>query len=151
VEAGGRTYVVKRALPGVRGAKIWEAPVARSEAGWKWLNFVRAIVPNAVPRGLSHEADAAMIASQYLETQRYPVWKQQLFDGSIDPKVAATVGRITARIHAASSGDSTVASQFQTRDAFHALRIEPYLLEAARQNPSVSNVLNALAEQTLQT
>jgi aminoglycoside phosphotransferase (APT) family kinase protein len=151
VEDSGRTICVKRALLRLRVAKLWEAPVARSEAEWNWLNFARSVVPNAVPRALAHDAEAGMIAIEYLEPAQYPVWKQQLFDGIVDPNVAATVARVIARIHAASAGNPDIAAQFKTRESFYALRIEPYLLEAARRNPMVAEPLNHLAEQTLQT
>ena len=151
VESGGRTFCVKRALPRLRVAKLWEAPVARSEAEWNWLNFARSVEPTAVPHALAHDAEAGMIAIEYLEPAQYPVWKQQLFDGIVDPNVAASVARIIARIHATSAGDPDIAAQFKTREAFYALRIEPYLLEAARQNPMVEEPLNRLAELTLQT
>ena len=151
VEAGGRTFVVKRALPRLRVAKHWEAPVTRSEAEWNWLNFARSVVSSAVPRALAHDSEAAMIAIEYLDPAPNPVWKQQLFDGVVDPAIATAVARISARIHAASAGNPGVASQFRTRDSFYALRIEPYLLEAARQNPPVSASLNRLAEETLRT
>lgn len=151
VAAGGQTFVVKRALPRLRVAKLWEAPIARSEAEWNWLNFALGIVSSAVPRALAHSAEAGMIAIEYLEPDQYPVWKQQLLDGVADPSVAAAVAGIIARIHSASAGDSAVAAQFRTRESFYALRIEPYLLEAARQNPPISRFLNRLAEETQQT
>jgi aminoglycoside phosphotransferase (APT) family kinase protein len=151
VDADERTFCVKRPLPRLRVAKLWEAPIERSEAEWKWLNFARSVVQDAVPRALAHDAESAMIAIEYLDPRLYPVWKQQLFDGVVDPNVAATVARIIARIHAASAGNPDVASQFRTRESFYALRIEPYLLEAARQNSVASEELDRLADETLDT
>lgn len=150
VEADRWTFVLKRALPQLRVAKLWEAPIARSEAEWNWLSFARNIVPDAVPEPLAHDPDTGMLAIAYLDPARYPIWKQQLFDGIVDRNVAAAVGRIVARIHTASASNPDVASQFKTAESFYALRIEPYLIEAARQNPVVSDSLNGLAEKTLQ-
>jgi aminoglycoside phosphotransferase (APT) family kinase protein len=150
VEAAGRTFCVKRALPRLRVAKLWEAPIARSEHEWNWLNFAGTIVPDAVPRPLAHDAELGMIAIAYLDPQRFPVWKQLLLDGTVQIDAAAAAARILARIHAASAGNPEMA-QFRTREAFYALRIEPYLLESARQNPAVSDSLNHLAECTLAT
>jgi len=151
VETGGRTFCVKRALPRLRVAKLWEAPIARSEAEWNWLNFAAGVAPDAVPRALAHDAELAMLAIEYLEPAQYPVWKDLLLDGTAAPIFAATVARVIARIHAASADNPDVAGRFKTRESFYALRIEPYLLEAARQNPIVAGSLNGLAEQTLQT
>jgi 5-methylthioribose kinase len=151
VEAGGKILCVKRALPRLRVAKLWEAPVSRGESEWNWLNFARTIVPGAVPRTLAHDTELGMIAMEYLDAKHFRVWKQLLLEGIAQTELATSVARILARIHAASAGNSEIASQFRTRDAFYALRIEPYLLEAARQNPVVSGRLNHLAEQTLTT
>lgn len=151
VTAEGRTFVVKRALPRLRVTKLWEAPVGRSEAEWNWLTFAHSVVPNAVPPALAHDAQTGMIAIEYLDPEQYSVWKEQLFAGATEPNIAAAVARIIVRVHAASAGNPDVAAQFCTGETFHALRIEPYLLEAARQNPAVSDILNTLAAQTLQT
>jgi 5-methylthioribose kinase len=150
VETGGRTYCVKRALPRLRVSKLWEAPIARSEAEWDWLNFARTVVAQAVPRAFAHDAKSAMIAIEYLDPQHHPVWKWLLLDGVVDANVAAQVARTIARIHAASANNPEIAAQFETRDAFYALRIEPYLLEAARQNSIVSDALERLAQDTLE-
>jgi 5-methylthioribose kinase len=151
VEVDGSAFCVKRALPRLRVAKFWEAPIARSEHEWNWLNFARTVVPNAVPYTVAHDAELGMIAIEYLDPRHFPVWKQLLLDGTVQTEVATSVARILARLHAASAGNSQIASQFRTREAFYALRIEPYLIEAARQNPVVSDSLNRLAEQTLAT
>ena len=151
VKTGGRTFVVKRALQRLRVAKVWEAPVTRSEAEGNWLNFAASVAPGAVPQTLAHDPEAGMIALEYLDPEQYPVWKQLLFEGVVQPDVANAVARIVARIHAASAGKAQIAAQFRTRDTFYALRVEPYLVEAARQNPIVADSLERLAEQTLQT
>jgi aminoglycoside phosphotransferase (APT) family kinase protein len=151
VVTAGQTYCVKRALPRLRVAKLWEAPITRSEAEWNWLNFASSLVPEAAPQTIAHDAQAGMIAIEYLDPQRYPVWKQLLLDGIVDPAVAAAVGHIIGRIHAASARNSDIASQFRTGEAFYALRIEPYLFEAARRNPCVANSLHRIAKETLQT
>jgi thiamine kinase-like enzyme len=74
-----------------------------------------------------------------------------LLDGAVQPDVADAVAQIMARIHTASANNAKVAARFRTREAFYALRIEPYLVEAARQNPIVATSLNRLAQGTLHT
>src|ERR1700731_1835755 len=69
VEAGGRIICVKRALPRLRVAKLWEAPVSRSEGEWNWLNCARTIVPDVVPRTLAHDAELGMLAIEYFDAQ----------------------------------------------------------------------------------
>jgi 5-methylthioribose kinase len=151
VDADKQTFCVKRALPRLRVAKLWEAPVARSETEWNWLTFARSVVPEAVPRPLARDAEFRMIAIEFLDPSIFSVWKQLLLDGSVQTNVADSVARTIARIHAASAGDSGIAAEFRTLEVFYALRIEPYLLEAARCNPTVSEALKNIAKQTLET
>ena|SRR5437764_121910 len=39
VEAGGRRYCLKRALPRLKVAQLWEAPIARNAFEWEWLKL----------------------------------------------------------------------------------------------------------------
>ena len=42
--------VVKRALPRLRVAQVWEAPIERNRYERRWLDTANAIVPGAAPR-----------------------------------------------------------------------------------------------------
>jgi hypothetical protein len=151
VDAGRRSICVKRALPRLRVASVWEAPVARNTHEWRWLNFGFALVPGSVPRPLAHDPVRGLLAMEYLEAADFPVWKQLLLLGEIGVETARSVAAILVRLHGASANNPQIAAQFATDDAFYALRIEPYLLEAARRNPHVAGELHDLANQTLLT
>jgi aminoglycoside phosphotransferase (APT) family kinase protein len=90
-----------------------------------------------------------MLAMEYLDPADFPVWKQLLLQGKAKIETASSVAAILARLHAASTGNPKIAAQFDTGNTFYALRIEPYLIEAARQNPAVSDVLHRLADSTM--
>ncbi|HEY3776470.1 MAG TPA: phosphotransferase [Rhizomicrobium sp.] len=151
VEAEGRAICVKRPLPRLRVAAVWEAPVSRSAQEYAWLEFARCIVPRSAPKPLAHDPVRGFLALEYLEPSRHPVWKAQLLDGRIEPQFAEAVARMLAKFHAASAGDATIATRFDTGEAFFALRIDAYLLEAARRNPDVSEPLRRLADATFTT
>lgn len=151
VDAGGKSICVKRALPRLRVATLWEAPVARSTHEWHWMKFASGIVPDAIPRPLAHDPVRGLLAMEYLDPRSFPVWKQQLLEGLASAETAGAVAAILARLHAASAGNDAVAAQFDTGEAFYALRIEPYLLEAARRNPEIAGTLCDLAKSTLNT
>ncbi len=149
IEVDGRVFCVKRALPRLRVDSVWKAPVSRNATEWAWIEFAGRHFPNAVPKLLALDAERGMFAMEFLDPAHFPVWKQLLLDGVVDSAVAASVANILAHLHQASAGHEDVAAQFDTGRAFHALRIDPYILEAARQNPEISSPLNKLAEQTL--
>jgi len=151
VDAGGRAYCIKRALPRLKVAQSWSAPIERNRYEWAWINFAAAHCPGAVPMPIAHDPERAIFAMSFLEPGRYPVWKRLLLDGVALPRIAAKVATILARLHAASAGDANVAATFATDAIFHAIRLEPYLLATAARHPDLARPLHALVERTAAT
>jgi aminoglycoside phosphotransferase (APT) family kinase protein len=148
VDTPGGALCVKRALPTLRVAARWEAPVSRNAHEWAWLNFAFACQPQAVPRPFAHDPQAGLFAMAYLPPADYPVWKQQLLEGHTEPTTAQQIGAIVAALHNASAGREAVARQFDTLDTFNALRLDPYLLATAERHPGVARELRDLADRT---
>jgi aminoglycoside phosphotransferase (APT) family kinase protein len=149
VEAAGRAFAVKRALPKLKVAADWQAPVERNAYEVAWIETAGRIVPDAVPRILGHDPASGLFAMSYLDPQENPVWKAQLRDGIVDEAFAAKVGRCIAAVHAATAGDAAVAARFSTDRIFHPIRLEPYLEATARRHPRVADRLMALSRDTL--
>ena len=144
----GRTVCVKRALPQLKVAAEWKAPVSRNAFEWAWIRFASEIVPNAVPRPLAHDEAAGLFAMDFLDPATHPVWKQQLLAGRVDPATAAAVGHTLGILHGASAHRADLAAAFDTGESFHALRLEPYLLATARRHPDLSDRLAELVQNT---
>ena len=147
----GRIVCIKRALPKLKVAADWYAPVSRNAYEWAWIDFAARHAPGAVPRPLAHDGEAGLFAMEYLPPENHPVWKRQLLDGRVEPATAAAVGRLLATLHLASSRDAAVERAFDTGANFHALRLEPYLLATARVHPALAPALRALVERTAGT
>ena len=137
---------VKRALPRLRVAQLWEAPVERNRYEYEWFRVAGAAVPAAVPRVLAL-ADGAFVM-EYLDPKHHPVWKTLLREGRADASFSRRVGQALARIHAATTG---TAALFPTDSIFHAIRLEPYLLATAARHPDLAASLEALARRTAAT
>jgi aminoglycoside phosphotransferase (APT) family kinase protein len=151
VELPGRQLCLKRALPRLRVAQLWEAPVVRNHYEASWFRVAGSICPEAVPTLLGEDAARGIFAMDYLDPGAHPVWKHELRDGNADPTTAALVGELLARIHAATAGDGGIARDFATDNGFHAIRIEPYLIAAGRAHPDRAEPLDLLAETTART
>ena len=141
---------VKRALPRLRVAQLWEAPVERNRYEWRWMQVAARIVPGSVPRVLA-QGEEGLFAMEYLDGERHPMWKGELRAGRADAAFARQVGERLARIHAATAGDAAIARDFATDAGFHAIRLEPYLLATARVHRDLAVPLQALAERTAAT
>jgi 5-methylthioribose kinase len=151
VETPRRVFAVKRALPKLKVAAEWRAPVERNRYEVAWVMTAGRIVPEAVPEILGHDAASGLFAMSYLDSASHPVWKAQLRDGHVDIGFAAEVGRRVARIHSATADDPGVARRFATDHIFHPIRLEPYIEATAAKHPEVSNRLMALSRETLAT
>ena len=121
---------VKRALPRLRVAQRWEAPVERNRYERLWLEAAGAAAPGAAPRVLAADDSAGLFAMEYVHA---PVWKERLRQGEADPRFAAQVGATLAAIHSATAGRADVAQRFATDAIFHAIRLEPYLVATAQR------------------
>jgi aminoglycoside phosphotransferase (APT) family kinase protein len=136
---------VKRALPRLRVAQLWEAPIERNRYERLWLQVAGAAAPGAAPSILAWDDERGVFAMEYLD---FPVWKSQLRSGSADPAFAARVGSALAAIHGATAGRDGVRRQFATDAIFHAIRLEPYLVATAARHADLKKTLLDLAERT---
>nr|WP_284505990.1 phosphotransferase [Caballeronia sp. INDeC2] len=150
LEIGDKTYCLKQALPKLKVAKDWIVPVERVYAEIGWLQTAGRIVPGHVPEVLGVDRVTKSFVMAFLPPA-FANWKRVLMDGRVDPAIAAQLGDIMGRIHAATAGNADIAARFANDDTFHAIRLEPYLEEAARQHPQVAAALRSLTERTAST
>ena len=151
VQAGDQLVCIKRALPALRVAADWRAPVERSTYEYAWMTRVRGIAPDAVPPLLGRSADGAMFAMGYLDPADHPVWKDALLAGDVDVRFAGDVGAALATIHSATTKDASIPTEFASDHIFHAIRLEPYLLATARRHADIAPQLLSLAQRTATT
>ena len=146
VDLASGPVCVKRALPRLRVAQLWEAPVERNRYEYEWFRIAGRAAPGAVP-GVIARDDSAFVM-EYLDPARYPVWKELLRQGRAEPAFAAQVGMRLASIHNATAD---AGAAFATDEIFYAIRLEPYLLATGRRHPRLRERLERLAVRTAQT
>jgi len=142
---------VKRALPQLKVAARWLAPVERNRAEVAWIKLAARVAPGSVPRILAEDAESRSFAMEYLDPAQYPVWKAQLREGRIEETTAVAVATCLVRIHAATANEAEIARRFANDASFHALRLDPYFGAAAQANADCSSVLRQLIETTAHT
>ena len=139
---------VKRALPRLKVAAEWNVPVERNRYEAEWLRVVGEILPEAAPALIAEDRASGTFAMAWLPPERYPVWKSLLMQGSLDTGTARQVGDVFGRIHAATADRADIAARFPTDALFHALRLDPYLVTAARAHPDRAAALLDLVRVT---
>jgi aminoglycoside phosphotransferase (APT) family kinase protein len=139
---------VKRALPRLRTAQRWEAPIERNRYERLWLEAAGAAAPGATPRILAADDGAGVFAMQYLPL---PVWKERLRQGDARPAFAAQVGATLAAIHSATANRADVAERFATDAIFYSIRLEPYLVATGMAHPDLQPIFQSLVRRTAGT
>lgn len=141
---------LKQALPRLKVAKEWLVPVERVFSEIAWLRAVDRIVPGHVPRVLGEDEATKSFVMEFLGPECRN-WKADMLAGRVDVAVAQAVGDVLGRIHAATADDAGLARRFATDDNFHAIRLEPYLVETSRAHPALAGGLLATVERTAKT
>jgi len=151
VDLGDQRLCVKRALPRLKVAQDWQAPVERNGFEVAWMEVAAASVPGAVPKLVAVDKQAQLFAMEYLDPAAHALWKAQLRDGVLEDATAAAVGQRLARIHAATAGRPEIAARFRSDAIFHAIRLEPYLEATARRHPDLATPIARLVARTART
>ncbi len=151
VDLPGGPICVKRALPKLKVAADWRAPVERNAYEVAWMETAGRLVPGSAPRILGHDPGAGLFAMEFLDPAQHRLWKAELKEGRADPSFAAAVGRSLAAIHAGTAGRTEVAARFAADAIFRAIRLEPYLEATARAHPDLAPTLLQLAARTAAT
>lgn len=148
---GGASVCVKRALPKLKVAADWQAPVSRNAFEWRWMVFAASLLPGVVPRPLAHDEAMGVFAMEFLSAHDHPLWKSHLLNGRVEAATAGAVGASLGQLHGASAHRRDIAAAFDTTESFHALRLEPYLLATAQRHPELEGRLRRLVEMTAST
>ena len=139
---------IKQALPELKVASHWSAPLARNHAELAWIREVARTLPDAVPQILGEDAQSYCFAMQWLAPEQHPVWKNQLRDGHVRPEFAAQVARRLSQIHSTTAGQPALAERFAYDQNFFELRLDPYFGATALVHTDCASVLQDLIAQT---
>jgi tRNA A-37 threonylcarbamoyl transferase component Bud32 len=138
----------KRALPKLRVAADWRAPIERNRYEARWMRAANEAVGGCAPRVLGQHPALGVLVMDYLPPSEYRLWKQQLREGHADAATARQVGRVLGCIHSHSARRPELAAEFDSDAIFFDIRLEPYLLAAARRHPDLAPQLERLVEVT---
>ncbi len=142
---------IKRALPQLRVPVEWRVPVDRNSAEVGWMRIADQAAPGSVPAILGEDPVGKAFAMDWLDPQRYPVWKSQLLEGNICTKTAGAVADKLSRVHNACARDADIARRFANDDIFFAIRLDPYFNAAALAHQDCREPLRALVKRTAST
>lgn len=146
-------FILKQSRPQLRTADPWFCSperIWREVATLQLCNRIlcrpsmhasRAIVPELLFADHEHYAFAMTAAPE-----PHCTWKSSLLQGECSHDIAADCGTLLGTLHAETWHDSQVARQFDDRNFFDALRLDPYYRFAAEKDPEFRDDLLTLVE-----
>ena len=129
IDLGWGTIFLKRELAPEAAAEGFVAERVGAEAAW--FKVACGVVPGVAPTVLGSLPGAGVVALEYLDPEEFPSWQSRLAAGKIEPWVAAELGHLIGRLHAASANSLSVTERFASREPFRALALAPLLARAA--------------------
>lgn len=150
VQLEHHSLCVKFALPKLKVAADWQAPVHRNRAEYEWLKCAAGISAQSAIKLYGRSERLNGFAMEFLEGDSVYLWKSALLNECSTWTEAKHVGDLMGRIHAASARDNFYAANFQNQDDFYSLRLEPYLIYTAENHPSLAPQLRSLSDDLYQ-
>src|SRR5262245_31350626 len=146
----GQAWVLKQALPKLRVKEDWFSNPARSHRealGLTWLG--RLAPPGAITPLVFEDSDRHLFAMQAVACP-HENWKTRLLAAQIDRDHVRQFGELLGVVHhRAHELHGELASIFDDRSFFEALRLEPYYRFTALQQPAAAEFLRQLIADTL--
>ena len=146
IELDSGLVCAKRALPKLKVAQDWYAPVERAGHEAMFNRIVFNLWPKRVPRLIGFHTPTGTLVSEYFALDEHPIWKQQLRHGRSQPKFAAMVANFLTDLYHETKDSMPIKEQFYAPDMIHALRLEPYFLVTAKRHPTLAPALCGLSE-----
>ena len=147
VRFGARTVCVKFALPKLRVAADWYAPVSRGRSEFNWLLVARAIVPEATPELFGWSDEHGGFAMEFLSGPDVHVWKAALLAGIVG---LGRIGRVIAKrltafdmeIHYTSRSEKETPGWIYHADPVSLAEAVDYLIMALLGGPKTENYVS---------
>ena len=162
VERGrGDRFVLKQAREQLRVQQEWKCDVRRI---WREMDVLRLCGDVLSTSGLQNDTGIKATVPEILFEDRdnfcYAMtaapqgnrtWKEYLLSGQIDLPFGMMAGRMLGALHAGTWRSERVATAFDDRSYFDALRVDPYYRRVAEVHPQLRSDLTALIESVLNT
>lgn len=155
VESDSREpFVLKQARGQLRVAQPWFCSVERIWREVDTLRLCGEVLARRKPATEDDELSASVPQVLFEDRANYlyamsaapphTVWKAALLSGQTDPAIAAACGRLLGALHGGTWRDAEVATRFDDRQFFDALRLDPYYRRVAEVHPELREMLELL-------
>ena len=148
----GEAWVLKQALARLRVQVDWFSDPMRIHREAAALRVLPSLAPDGSITPLIFEDREHHLLAMQAVPEPHENWKTMLLAGRIEPDHVIRFAQLLAGIHVRSGQRASVLSvEFEDRSFFESLRLEPYYLYAAEQEPRAREFLCDLVDETRAT
>lgn len=144
--------VVKQPLPNLAVEDDWPADVARVHNEAAAAQVYRQVINNIglerthVP-GIQAEFEDDHVIVMDCAPNSATTWKSELLDGKVNRETARAVGSLLGAVHSATTADERLRAEFESKQPFYQLRIDPYHRTVAKRHSDVAEYVNEEIER----
>lgn len=135
--------VLKQALPELIVPSTWQADQRRTLVEGRAIEVLHGLTPTNVPTLIDVDPIHFVLIMRRISRDAH-VWKDELLDAQIDPRVAQNLGRVLGEWHRTSASNKDIRNEFIEDRLFEQLRIAPFYREVAVKHSVISNRINSL-------
>lgn len=145
-------YVVKQPLPNLAVEDDWPADTTRvhneaaATTAYHQIISTKGLTDIKVPDLRFEDTSNHVIAITCAPPQS-KMWKSELLDGHVDPRIGTILGRFLATSHNTASKNPKIRSKFANKTPFEQLRLDPYHRTIAKRHPDIREDVEAEIER----
>jgi 5-methylthioribose kinase len=140
-------FVVKQARERLRTEVAWFSRLDRVFRETAVMAALCPLLPDgAIPKVLDEDRENYAYAMQAVDPS-HVVWKRELLAGRIREVIAIRLADYLSAIHTQTAGVPAIAEEFDEREIFEQLRVDPFYRHIARAHPELRPRINDLIDQ----
>jgi 5-methylthioribose kinase len=144
-------FVVKQARERLRTDVPWFSRLDRIFRETAVMGILRPLLPDgAIPEMLDEDRENYAYAMRAVDANHI-VWKRELLAGRAREEVAVRLAEYLSAIHGRTAGVQAIAEEFDDREIFRQLRIDPFYRHLTRTHPELNSRITDLIDEMAQT
>ncbi|MBW3540696.1 MAG: phosphotransferase [Planctomycetes bacterium] len=146
---GSPDLVVKQSREKLRTQAEWHSRLDRVRREAALMRRLEPLLPAGfVPLVLFEDCENYLFAMEAVE-ERHVVWKRELLEARFDTDIAHRLGEALAGLHSHTAGDDALRAEFEDREIFDQLRIDPYYRHVAERHPPLREPIDRMIDEML--
>jgi 5-methylthioribose kinase len=142
VQWDSTAVVLKQALPQLTVSDEWLSRVERSATEARAASALERLLPIGSILAPIHVDERRSLFVMPSAPPDTTTWKALLMGGEVSLATAETVGELLGHMHFRSRSDPDLVRQFEDRQDFVALRVDPYLRVTAERRPHLAAAID---------